>query len=192
MLKWEKELNLQLTLQQWHSALYSIYRYSKCTNHWETTVKIVNRWYYTPYRLAKMSLSIPSICWRECGRTGTLLHILWECPSLTSFWNTVFQCISSCTGILTPPNPELAILHINIDKFPYSQRQVITHLLLAARTLILRNWRSTTTPNLSEAISLVNDNYLIEKSLAVNSLSYRKFQESWKCWPYLTQANRLS
>lgn len=192
MINWEKTLNQTYTIKQWQSAIRSIYKFSHCTNHWEMTIKITNRWHFTPYRLAKMIPSISPLCWRECGKVGTIQHILWECPSITGFWNSIFQCIASCTGILSPPKAELAMLNLNIDSYPFMYRQLITHLLLAARTLILRNWKSTLIPNLSEAIALVNDNYSFEKAISVNNLTYHKFQKSWSAWPYISPNNRLS
>lgn len=184
MIKWEETLNQNYTIKQWQTAIKSIYKYSKCTNHWEMTIKIVNRWHFTPYRLAKISSSISPLCWRECGRVGSLQHILWDCPSIISFWNSIFNCIASCTGILSPPKAALAILNLNIDNYPMVYRQLVTHILLAARTLILCNWKSTLIPNLSETISLVNNNYAFEKALAINNLTFQKFQKSRLAWPY--------
>lgn len=80
--QWEHDLGKTYTERQWHRALQSTYQATKCTAMWELTQNIVQRRYLTPDRIAKFDKHTFPNCWRNCGVTGTLLHILWECPQL--------------------------------------------------------------------------------------------------------------
>lgn len=66
-LKWKTDLGKSFTTYQWQSAFKSIYKASKCTNHWELSHKIALRWYLTPYRISKFLVHNP-----------TLLERLWN------------------------------------------------------------------------------------------------------------------
>lgn len=116
------------------------------------------------------------------GNAGHLLHMFWHCPCIKSLWNQVFQLISSLTGILTPPNPALGILHLGIEKFPPHFRSVVTHILLETRNLLLRHWKDTTSTNLSDVVQAVNNNYTFERLLAINAMHSKMFDRKWLIW----------
>lgn len=179
MIRWEKDLNQCFPLPDWHTAIHSISKSSHCSSHREITIKILNRWYYTPYRLAKISTDYSTLCWRGCEQVGTLHHLLWSCPNLTSIWNQVFRLISSCTGIITRPDPALAILNMDIDKFPPNHRTVVTHILLSTRLLILKRWKSPLSLNISEVIQTIKANHSLELLLASANLTLSKCTQAW-------------
>lgn len=51
--KWETDLGVTITEVQWQQAFRSLYKASRCINHWELSQKIALRWYLTPYRMSK-------------------------------------------------------------------------------------------------------------------------------------------
>lgn len=73
--KWETDLGTAHTVAQWQFAFTEIHKASHCIKHWDLTVKITNRCYYTPYRLAKFFPDHSPLCWRNCSNTGHLLHM---------------------------------------------------------------------------------------------------------------------
>lgn len=180
--RWEMDLKTPITDNQWQFTFKTIQTVSHCTTHWETSLKIIHRWQYTPCRLSKMFTNTSPLCWRECGQKGHLLHMFWECPNVTSFWNNTFKLIREITGIITPLDPKLAILLIGLEKFPYHVRHVVTHILLVARSLILSNWKSAPTLNITDVTRKVQQNYIFERLIAINSLRCAKFDILWKTW----------
>lgn len=144
--------------------------------------RVTNRWQYSPCRLTKFFPNTSPLCWRNCGLRGHLLHMFWECPCLTSFWNQVFQLISSITGIITTPNPALAILHIGIETFPYEMRSIVSYILLVACSLVLCTWKNTPTANITDVTRLVQQHYTFERLLAINSLKCEKLDKIWSIW----------
>lgn len=183
MIKWEKDLNTTFTEEQWQRTFKETHKASHCVKHWELTIKLANRWHYTPYRISTYFPGSSPHCWRACGQIGNLLHMLWHCPTVKSLWNQVFQMISSLTGMLTVPDPALVILYLNIDKFHVDFRPVITHILLEMRLLILCNWKSTTAISPSDITKNVHRNYTFECLIAINSLHCTTFDNYWSIWP---------
>lgn len=49
MIKWEKELSLTFTGEQWHKAMLINSKASSCVEHLNNAKKILNRWYLTPF-----------------------------------------------------------------------------------------------------------------------------------------------
>lgn len=93
--RWESNLGMTITGSQWQYALWSLYKDSRCINHWELSQKIALRWYLTPYRISKFGQNNSPMCWRNCGAIGNILHMFWACKHLTSFWNSIFRSIWS-------------------------------------------------------------------------------------------------
>lgn len=165
-------------------ALSSISKASHCTSHHKMTIKITNRWYCTPFWLARFSPNVSPLCWREYGRVGNLLHILWHCPGLTSFWSQVFYLLATCTSILLKPQPALALLSINIDQCLSSHRPVVTHILVAARLIIPRKGKTNVSPNISDVVNMVNPNHTFKSLLAINTYKLIEFSQLWSIWIY--------
>lgn len=111
--------------------------------------------------------------------------MFWQCPSITNLWNQVFQLISSLTGIHTKPDPALALLHLNVDKFQNTFRIVITHILPETRLLILGNWNSSKAINISDIVTAVHRNYTFERLIAItcDSMNCKMFDNCWSIWP---------
>lgn len=137
--------------------------------------------YLTPFRVAQFYPSQSSMCWHNCGQVGNLYHILWSCKSLTSFWNQIFSLISSIIGILTSPNPTLALLNLDIVNFPPPFRLVIAHILLASRMVIIRHWKEK---QISQPVwgDCISQPYLgVWKKGFIKCVS-AKFEKIWQPW----------
>lgn len=132
MLNWERDLRSKFALTEWNKAIQANHLYSHCTNHWDISLKLLYRSYLTPMRISQIFHSSDIQCWRNCGNSGTIFHILWDCKSIRSFWNSTFSLLSKITGIVFTPTPALAILNLGIDKIPRNYRRLTTHILIAA------------------------------------------------------------
>lgn len=140
------------------------------------------RWYLTPSRLAKFHKHTSHDCWTNCGQRGTLLHILWSCPKVTQRWKKVESIIQDILHSSVTITPHLAILNLTIEDFPLQQRTVITHILLAAKLLITRNWKSDNIPSLMEVTNLVQTHFNYETLLSCSKQSHTKTLTPWNQW----------
>lgn len=182
LLAWESYLGTSYTNEQWHKALRHTHSATKCTNLWELSYKVMQRWYLTPYRIAKFDSSTPSLCWRNCSQTGTIFHILWSCGRLAKFWSIILSIFHQVTGLHTQPSPSLAILNLGIEEIPPSLRKFTTHLFPAAKLVILRLWRATDPPEVKEVIRTFSIHHTYESMLANIEGKYADFHLQWQPW----------
>lgn len=115
-----------------------------------TSQKIHHRWYLTPVQMYIFANLDDNLCWRGCSSKGSLIHILWERPQIYQFWKAFFTFISDIMGHKTGPSPSLVILSLGIDSYPKEFRMLVIHTLFAARLLIMRKWRSSLIPRITD------------------------------------------
>lgn len=182
MHKWEIELQKSFTLPQWLTAIKYNSTSSACVDHWDNSHKILHRWYITPMRLHTMNSTLSPLCWRNCHINGNLLHVMWHCKVLKKIWTDVFSLISDTTNSQCNPSPELALLCLEIDSFPYTHRKVVVHILFAARISIAAKWNSTTPPDIKEVIERVKSQSLMESMLAYKEGRAHTYHKFWDIW----------
>lgn len=179
---WETDTHEQFSDQQWTQALKTVHKATRCTSLWELTNKITLRWYLTPLKLAKFQTNSSALCWRQCNHTGTLLHILWHCPIITNLWKEVTHLIQDIGHFNITLTPQLAILNMIPDTIPHAFKTILTHILLATRLLLTRNWKTHNVPTILEVITLVHSHYTYELIGTRGSASHHKIQANWSQW----------
>lgn len=54
---WEVDISNSFTVNQWEVALTSIFKGTKCIDHWKLAQKVTLHWYLTLYRIAKLTVT---------------------------------------------------------------------------------------------------------------------------------------
>lgn len=70
-----------------------------------------------------------------------------------SFWNKIFQLLSTLIGQTVNPLIDIAILHIGLKNLPNACRILALHIHLAAKLNITRRWHNRTPPSLQSFIA---------------------------------------
>lgn len=180
--QWEVDLQQSFTSTQWQTACKLTQKATKCSSLWEMSLKITVRWYYTPAVLTTFNPQLSNSCWRQCGMRGDLLHILWKCPKLKNYWEKVFQIISELTQSQISPNPALALLPLEADLVPSDMGHSVLNILLAARLLITRKWKSDIPPSITEVVDLTNLHCTYERMLASSLGCLCTYLDLWSLW----------
>lgn len=175
-------MGVSYTTEQWQKALHTTYAATKSANLWELTHKILLRWYLTPYRISKFSLQASPLCWRNCGDIGTLYHIMWRCPVLKAFWAKISNLITQITGLYILLSAEMVILSLGIESIPGDSRVIVIHLLLSARLAILRHWKDSGSPPLTEIVETTNTHATYELMFASTQGTYQNMCSRWNQW----------
>ncbi|KAF0870748.1 LORF2 protein, partial [Crocuta crocuta] len=129
----------------------------------------------TPVRVAKMSKSENSRCWRGCGETGPLLHCWWECKLVQPLWKTVWRFLRQLT-IELPYDPAIALLGIYPrDTEMLRHRSTCTPMFLAALSTIAKTWKEPKCPATDEWIKKMWFIYTMEYYMAMRN------NEIWPC-----------
>lgn len=75
-------------------------------------LKILHRIYYTRVTLHKIGKADSTLCLRRCGAVGTFYHILWECPIILTYWETIMRIITQFNGVTVQPEPKRCLLNL--------------------------------------------------------------------------------
>ncbi|XP_029456631.1 uncharacterized protein LOC115091006 [Rhinatrema bivittatum] len=140
--KWSNELNMPLSPKYMEQCFMALHRQIKDIGLCEVQFKILHRIYCTDVRRFQMGCMDSPLCIKCRAVEGTLLHLLFRCPTLTAFWGSVSDVILQCTAVSVPvtgqfllSSPQACSAEINRAKDKFSRVAV----LLACRT-ILSNW----------------------------------------------------
>ena len=102
----------------------------------------MHRAYITPSRLKKMDNSLSHLCWHGCGEAGTLIHQLWQCPAVQSFWKGIIYNLSSFLNVRIPLCPLTCLLGSRVENIESTVTQrIIALAFLSAKRIILINWK---------------------------------------------------
>lgn len=188
LIKWEKDIGKIFTDKQWLLAIKCNHQFLRCSSYEELVVKLLARWHFTPYIVAKFSDANSNLCWRGCDQVGTLAHMVWACPHLRSFCTGVFKLIVKTTGVFKKPSMEKAILSINMSEYPISVRSIVMQILFAARSLLLSKWNTNEVPTVTELSEKLNTVSEYEKILAFKDGMSAKYFSNWSMWNSLNQS----
>ena len=150
---------------------------SKCIHY-----KILHRFYYTPVKLFRIGLVEDKRCWKCKGEDGTFLHAFWECPVVVPFWKEVLGKLGEWVGLPLPECPRLCLLgdDTNLPQgVTKAQHALVTAGFVTASRLILRNWKSSSTPVLTDWTQLMTETASFEYSIARRNNVKGKFHLIW-------------
>lgn len=140
--QWIKDIGGPISNSQWSTALQKRTKMSKCAKYKTIQLKIINRAYITPFILNKMDEENSKLCWHGCGLEGTLLHMLWKCPSVQTFWRNITDALSHMFDVQISPCPLDCLLGIRTQDFKSKDVDNIISLgFLAAKCIIMLNWK---------------------------------------------------
>lgn len=86
MIKWESDLGITFSMDDWMSMSINLRKSNKAISFRETPTKVFSRWYLTPVKLHSYYPSVSPNCFRGCSVPGTFIHIFWSCPYLDLIW----------------------------------------------------------------------------------------------------------
>lgn len=133
-------------------------------------------------------------CWRCHNSLGTWLHIWWTCPKVKKFWEDVYYSILTCINIPLMFTPENCLLHLftNLGK---NETILLNNLLLAAKLLIAKHWKSWSIPTLHKWQIKCQCTLLMHKLIAIKSsqngsiYAIYNFHSVWS--PYILYWNKI-
>lgn len=188
--KWESDLSCSYEEEDWSRLLNSSQTVLVSTKHRQIQFNIFQRTYYTPYRLSKLSANISDQCQRCETSVGDLLHMLWSCVQLQSFWNEVIALTSEVCGLCLDSDPRIWILgDVASLKVLPCRKYFVLLAATAAKKCILINWKSKEPPNQKHWINELLSYCTPEKILHSVRGKLRDFDQTWT--PFLNILSRL-
>lgn len=96
---WEMDTGHSWDQNVWSQVFQHSYKGILNISLIEANVKLLTRWHYIPSRLAMIYPEASSLCFRGCKLEGTIFHIWWTCPRISSYWDKVFFTLRKLTDI---------------------------------------------------------------------------------------------
>lgn len=142
MEQWEKDLDTNITKEEWETIISQSNYISKCVRYKLIQLKILFRSYTTPQKIHKMNCSASDLCWHGCGKTGTLIHLLWQCPDVEAFWTKVKDLLCSIFQTNFQLSSGVAILGKKVEgvNSKITQKLIALACLSVKRTILI-NWK---------------------------------------------------
>ncbi|CAI5657319.1 unnamed protein product [Oreochromis niloticus] len=182
--KWEEDLTFHITDELWDSILGQVHNISMCARHTLIQFKIVHRGHWSRDRLAHIYPGVDPACIRCGGAPGTLFHMYWSCPSLSTFWKSVFHTMSEVVQHQIEPEPLCAMFgavqNLNLSS---SRLRILNFSLLLARRAILLKWKDSSPPSHTQWLKDVLSCMDLEKIRYTVRGSKNKFYKLWS--PFL-------
>lgn len=144
----------------------------------EVNYKVLSRCYLVPARLARLHPGISPLCFRGCGREGTMFHVWWTHPKVQRFWIRIFTLVYSIQWqdkIYLKKNPKTALFADLLNKIPWNLRTLI---FLAAKFTIAR---ARTSPLVNVALVKHNVSWITvnEKLTIILRDKQARFEKVW-------------
>lgn len=180
--KWQRDLNCHFSTSKTQHILKFTHKSSLCTKIQETNYKILTHWYRTPSLLNTIFPSASDVCWRCQEEKGTLLHILWSCSRIRSFWREVRQIAQKFTERNIPDDPAYFLLHATDTPAQIFKKSVIRHLLDAAKACTPLFWKSPHTPTIAFWLKKVEDINQMEDLILTSQNRQELYSKTWQLW----------
>ncbi|KAF0881368.1 LORF2 protein, partial [Crocuta crocuta] len=143
----------------------------------EIEIKTTLRYHLTPVRVAQMSKSEDSRCWRGCGKTGALLHCWWECKLVQPLWKIVWRFLKKLIEL--PYDPAVALLEIyQRDTGVLMHRGTCTPMFITLSTRA-KTWKEPKCPSTDEWIKKMWFIYTVEYYMAMRKNEIWPFVATW-------------
>ena len=178
--KWEADLGCVYEEADWHHLLEQAQTVLISTKHRQIQFNIFHRTYYTPHRLHKIDNNIPSTCQRCKMADGDLLHMLWSCPIIETFWKHAIKVTSRVIGIQIKQDPKLWILgDMSCLNANHYKKYFVLLASTAVKKCILVNWKSENPPSIRHWINELTSYCTPEKILYSVRRKHAAFGEIW-------------
>uniref|UniRef100_A0A803K169 Reverse transcriptase domain-containing protein n=1 Tax=Xenopus tropicalis TaxID=8364 RepID=A0A803K169_XENTR len=179
---WEKDLGPILD-DQWKEVLASPITVSINCRHEMLQLYLIHRAYYTPAKLHKIYQESSPLCFRCQAETGTLLHTLWSCPMLTTYWASILNKLNAVIDSDITPSPKVCILGITSSlELNQDLKTLITKALFQARRQLTLNWKGQTAPSYDSWLSAMNEVCLQEKHSLCRKGKNVTYTNIWGSW----------
>jgi hypothetical protein len=180
-IKWQNELGTSIHQKEWQNLCCQPMKITKDTKlHW-FQFRIINHILGTNMLLCKMKIKDNNLCSFCNAEVETILHLLYQCNTVTLFWDNFKLWISSKIAPLSRNfhmTPKIIILGTFGDT-------AFNLILLLAKFHIYRARMQNTKPNIFAFRCELRFYVNVEKCTAIRNGSLRQYNLKWDNWKSL-------
>lgn len=148
----------------------------------EINYKCLMRMYMTPERIHKIDGGRSRLCWRGCNEIGTMAHMWWTCREIGVFWEEIKKYTKMITNLDLPKDPRVLIFHLSEMPTRAYLRTLLPHLIDAAKSIIVKNWKRKERPSMREWINKINEIQELEYLRFSDGTKMEVYRTKWEVW----------
>lgn len=107
--RWEWDLQTVISEESWVSIRRFNIMFSAYASIQENRYKLVQRWYLTPNRMAKLFRQGTRKCWCCKATHADYIHMWWSCPIIFHFWMNINSYLWEITKVILPMDPKIML-----------------------------------------------------------------------------------
>uniref|UniRef100_A0A669E9I5 Reverse transcriptase zinc-binding domain-containing protein n=1 Tax=Oreochromis niloticus TaxID=8128 RepID=A0A669E9I5_ORENI len=179
--KWESELHLELSEDDWRSVCLSQHNSTSSRQWREYGWKNVIRFFITLHIKSKQ-LKIPQRCWRLCGdRDANHSHVFWKCKHIKPYWESIAVTMKRVLGYEVPC--EARVMYFGLwENVRKEDQYLFKIMLLSSKKVITKNWLKSDPLKLEEWTDVIEEIYVMEKMTYTLRLKSDKHRKQWTKW----------
>ena len=141
---WERDIGEEVSGETWAQINESWFKVSREMQTRLISYKILNRTYWTPYKMARLGLRNSDLCWRCDASWSTFVHMLYSCPRIDLLWSKISSFIKTVMSSTLVQQLLLCLLGVLPKGSGPTVHQIVwcrTALTTRCR-IVLRHWKS--------------------------------------------------
>lgn len=187
---WEKDLNIQITEEQWNHSLNQIHKCSINVRHCLMQFKMVHRLHFSKAKLNRWFPSVSPLCDKCQTDEATLAHSYILCPKIQVYWCNIFDIISEILDSRIEPDPQTIIFNISeaLDDLTSAHRRFVNYCLMSAKKCLLMLWKGKDTPNVKMWLADLVNTLEVERIRYIGRDQVNLFDFIWQ--PFIQYLER--
>ena len=166
---------------------------SRNPNYQQIHFNFIHKTYLTPKKAYRMRLAAsPNCTLCSLNATGTFIHMMWECPTVKTFWEQIVKYLSKVLQKQIPCCPKLLLLNDDISlNLNIVQRRFWLAGSTAAKKMLALRWQAPHSLPFNHWKQLLCDVVIMELSTARLNGANCQTIDSWNHILYQVRTSNI-
>uniref|UniRef100_A0A803TZX7 Reverse transcriptase domain-containing protein n=1 Tax=Anolis carolinensis TaxID=28377 RepID=A0A803TZX7_ANOCA len=157
MTQWARDIGRPIMYEDWDKIWNKNIKFTYAADLKENQYKMQYRWYITPKKLGHYRKNTRTKFWKCQEKEGNFFHMWWTCTKSKKYWNEIHKECGKIMKKNLQMRPELYLLGLTNTKLDMNEEKILNYLIIGARIVFARVWRSNQIPSIAQWLSKIWD-----------------------------------